>query len=174
LCYILVIRISFHFDGPGAQMAEMESTTTATQNWSNLSVKSTEASATIARSADARNARDVAKFSPDVRSQNLAFWVVRGDEQRAIDSSGTLSAIAALVLRLGAKLGVQPLLIVQQIKSALDESMPWLDFNWEVLVYVAAPRGTAADEGLDALGCLVSVNCSSATRARTKEALLHP
>ena len=93
-----------------------------------------------------------------------------------MDSSGTISAVTALGLRirLSAKLGVQPLLIVQQIKRALDESMPWLDFNQEVPVYVVAPGGTAADEGLDALGCLVSVNCSSATRARTKEALLHP
>ena len=46
-------------------MVEVESTMATTQNWSNLSVKSTEASATIARSADARNAQDVAKFSPD-------------------------------------------------------------------------------------------------------------
>ena len=92
-----------------------------------------------------------------------------------------------LQYRISAKLGVQPRLILQQIKRALDESMPWLDFNWKVLVYVAAPGGTAVDAGLDELGCLasvncssvvgarlVSVNCSSATRARTKEALLHP
>ena len=106
-----------------------------------------------------------------------------------MDSSGTISAVTALGLRirLSAKLGVQPLLIVQQIKRALDESMPWLDFNWKVLVYVVALGGTATNVGLDALGCLasvncssvvgarlVSVNCSSATRARTKEALLHP
>ena len=155
-------------------MAEMESTTTATQNWSNLSVKSTEASAPIARSAEARHTQNIAKVGPDVRSQNLAFWVVRDDDQRAIDSSGTFSAITALVLRVGAKLGVQPLLILQQIERALDESMPSLDFNQKVLIYVAALGGTAADEGLDALGCLVSVNCSSAIRARTKEAPFHP
>jgi len=52
--------------------------------------------------------------------------------------------------------------------------VPWLDFNRKVPIYVTALGGTAADEGLDALGCLVSVNCSSAIRARTKEAPLHP
>ena len=106
-----------------------------------------------------------------------------------MDSSGTISAVTALSLRIriSAKLGVQPRLILQQIKRALDESMPWLDFNRKVPVYVAALGGTAADVGLDALGCLASVNCSSAvgarlvfvncssaTRVRTKEALLHP
>ena len=161
MCYVLVIRISFHFDGPlGAQMAEMKSTTTATQNWSNLSVKSTKASAPIARSAEARHTQNIAK--------------VGHDDQRAIDSSGTFSAITALVLRVGAKLGVQPLLILQQIERALDESMPWLDFNRKVPIYVVALGGTATDEGLDALAAwFLSTAATRLGRAPKKPLFIH-
>ena len=83
----------------------------------------------------------------------------------AQETDNVAMAVAALRRRLSS---------IVRGSRALDESMPWLDFNQKVPIYVAAPGGTAADEGLDALGCLVSVNCSSAIRARSKEAPFHP